>query len=1137
MTSSTRKKLLIGAGAGLAVLIAALLVAPSFVDLNTYKPQIVAEVKKATGRELVLDGPMSLTLLPLPSASVAGVKFFNMPGSKNPNMVEVKSITVKPALFALLGGRLEVDEVILVEPKIVLEINPEGKPNWEFTPSVAEAKPAAPKPSSPAPLSLGRLTIENGTLIFSDSKAGLAVTAEQANITASVGSIDGPYALAGSRHGERRAVQDRSHRGRQGKRWLCHQPGARGQRQARLQGHAERARPNAKLSGVASASAESLTGFIATLVSVAGQPVPPLPPLLASKFSFDGGIELSQSQVAARDFKMALAGDSGSGSLAVTLKPALAVDGKIALPRIDLDRALAGLRAPPASSAPGKPAPPSAPATGSGASVLDTLTAKIALEAAEVIYNKQPIRNVALELDAKGGVVAMPKLAATLPGDMVLQARSTLSGDQARPAVSGDFSLVGPRLRDTLQWLALDVSSVPAGKLTRLSLKGKLGSSGGAVQVREAAFELDDIKGSGGVIVTFSVPVSIVTQLDIDTIDLDSYIVKTADGQKKPAAETAEPTNRRPLVGPSLGLKLRLAKAIYNKEAIGGIELDLALKGQALELHDLKVSNLGGARLAVRGTVNDYDRPLPHADIAFNFEAPDLSRVLKVAGVTAPGDIGLVTARGGVSGTIEALTFRELDIAAQGQATRIDGTLSMPGAAKGPPSTIGYKGKVIANGQTIEGTVEAKVADRPHVTADLRTTLLDLDKLGGPPPPPPARGRPAAAAAPAQSIDTAALRAFDASFKLVAGHPGQLALRLSNADIALTLKDGLLTVEHLKGGLHGGTLDLSGTIDARKPALAIDFKGDATGIPLGEMLRSTAGTNVFGGSVKVTVDGQLNATGITLKGAGSTREQLRGSMTGGAQLGGHVFLGADKALIALGSTASGVVGGVIDNTLGNVLGIVGQRGIASNLLTAASVVLNRFVNRNNPISGHLDIAGGVLTDKNLVVSGDRITAHIATHTNLAAATTDTTVNFVIAEDPSAPYVTATPARTACEPELRRDARPRQGPAGRGQHADRHGAQHHPRARRRPLADPQHSPAQHLRTLMLEKLKATLKARFGAAPRPQERAPRVRGAGRDGQPPRDSAATPTSRSIRRCSRPCARWRCRRRPSRTCSRPTS
>ena len=132
----------------------------------------------------------------------------------------------------------------LVEPKIVLEINAEGKPNWEFAPSVAEAKPAAPKPSSPKPLSLGRLTIENGTLIFSDSKAGLSVVAEKANFTASVGSIDGPYSLAGGATingaplkidlavGAKAAVGPHRRRRARG-----------GRRQALLQGHAERARP------------------------------------------------------------------------------------------------------------------------------------------------------------------------------------------------------------------------------------------------------------------------------------------------------------------------------------------------------------------------------------------------------------------------------------------------------------------------------------------------------------------------------------------------------------------------------------------------------------------------------------------------------------------------------------------------------------------------------------------------------------------------------------------------------------------------------------------------------------------------------------------------------------------------------
>jgi len=572
MTSSRRNRLLIAAAGVVGVLIVALLIAPSFIDLNKYKPQILAEVKKATGRDLVIDGPASLSLLPLPSATVSGVKFFNVPGAKNPNMVEVKSITVRPALFSLLVGQLAVDEVTLVEPKIVLEVNAEGKPNWEFAPSVAEAKPAAPKPSSPAPLSLGRLTIENGILIFSDSKAGLSITAEKANFTASVGSVDGPYTLAGSAMVNGAPLTIDLSVGAKGSDGMATSVALdAGGGKLSFKGKLSELGPNARLSGQASASADSLTTFAATLIGLAGQPVPALPPLLASKFSFEGAIEASQTQFAARDFKLALAGDSGSGSIAVNLKPTLAVDAKLSLPKIDLDRVLAGLSAPPPPAAPGKPAPPAPPTSSGGASFLETLTAKISLEAADVVYNKQSVRNVAIELDAKGGAVAVPRLTATLPGDMVLQARSTMSGT----AVGGDFSLVGPKLRDTLAWLAIDTSSLPPDKLTKVSLKGQLGSSGGAVQVKNAAFELDDVKGTGGVTITFSVPLSIVTQIDIDTVDLDSYLAAPAGNEKKPSAPApaAASHNKAPdAVFPSIGLKLKIAKAIYNKQTIGGIQ-------------------------------------------------------------------------------------------------------------------------------------------------------------------------------------------------------------------------------------------------------------------------------------------------------------------------------------------------------------------------------------------------------------------------------------------------------------------------------------------------------------------------------------------------------------------------------------
>ena len=147
-------------------------------------------------------------------------------------------------------------------------------------------------------------------------------------------------------------------------------------------------------------------------------------------------------------------------------------------------------------------------------------------------------------------------------------------------------------------------------------------------------------------------------------------------------------------------------------------------------------------------------------------------------------------------------------------------------------------------------------------------------------------------------------------------------------------------------------------------------------------------------------------------------------MVGGAQLGGHVFVGADKALTTLGTAAAGAVGGVIDNTLGNALGIVGQQGgdRRQQPLECGFGGAQPLRQPRQPDLRPLDIAGGMLTDKEPGRSGNRATAHIATRTNLAASTTDTTVNFVIAEDPSAPYIIATARGPLLEPSYNVDAR-------------------------------------------------------------------------------------------------------------------
>src|SRR6185369_12510804 len=195
--------------------------------------------------------------------------------------------------------------------------------------------------------------------------------------------------------------------------------------------------------------------------------------------------------------------------------------------------------------------------------------------------------------------------------------------------------------------------------------------------------------------------------------------------------------------------------------------------------------------------------------------------------------------------------LREFAVNAAGQSLRATGTLALPGAAQGPPKSAAYKGSLTLNGQTLDGSIEATLTGRPHITADLKANVLDLDKIGGsaaPPQRPPPRGQQAAA----KGIETGPLRSFDGNFKLVAATLINPPLRIGNADLAATLKDGVLTISHLKG--------------------------DATGLLLGEMLRSTRGSNQFGSTIKVTIDGKLNATGISVRASGTTSDQLRSSL-------------------------------------------------------------------------------------------------------------------------------------------------------------------------------------------------------------------------------------------------------------------
>lgn len=204
------KKILIAIGAVLVLLVLAVLIVPALIPVETYKTELLAQVKEATGREARIDGDFSLSILPSVAFSAGKVSFANAPGGKAAQMVTLDRLDVKVALFPLLGGNVEIDSFVLLKPVIHLEIDKSGRPNWQF----GAAKSAGTKaPSSRratrvesgdgggvglSGLRLGDVRLVDGSLSHSDAQAGTHQKIDGINLKISLPSLDSPMKAEGS---------------------------------------------------------------------------------------------------------------------------------------------------------------------------------------------------------------------------------------------------------------------------------------------------------------------------------------------------------------------------------------------------------------------------------------------------------------------------------------------------------------------------------------------------------------------------------------------------------------------------------------------------------------------------------------------------------------------------------------------------------------------------------------------------------------------------------------------------------------------------------------------------------------------------------------------------------------------------
>ncbi|WP_018952694.1 AsmA family protein [Thioalkalivibrio sulfidiphilus] len=156
-------------------------------DPNAYKDRISAVVKEQTGRDLVIEGEIGLSLFPWLGLSLGETWLSNAEGFADEPFARIGEVELSVALMPLLRRELQVQRIRLVGLSLNLERDAQGRSNWDDLVAEAEEdeREDRERHEREAPglkdLDIGGVEILDARVSWRDAQAGTALRVDPLN--------------------------------------------------------------------------------------------------------------------------------------------------------------------------------------------------------------------------------------------------------------------------------------------------------------------------------------------------------------------------------------------------------------------------------------------------------------------------------------------------------------------------------------------------------------------------------------------------------------------------------------------------------------------------------------------------------------------------------------------------------------------------------------------------------------------------------------------------------------------------------------------------------------------------------------------------------------------------------------------
>lgn len=703
MKDKSKKRILYGILGTIAVVVLVAFIVPSFIDANQYKDTIAEEVRAATGRTLAIEGNIDLAILPTPALSVYKIRLENLEGATSPDMAQLAALRVRIALFPLFAGRVQVESISLIDPIIELEILADGRPNWEFTSqkeedatlSGEEAQEKISDTDSQA-IQIERFSIENGTIIYRDTKSGTLERIERLNADIRAESLTGPFRVQGDLVARGMPVSLNIGSGR-----FVEGPGTpvnfevefeEADTTLEFSGTLSSPNPTGVLTGKLTAESEDLAALIAGVGVENGQKV--LPGFLAQGFSYESLIVGSSTGIELREIALTLGDATANGGVKAKLGETVDAEVNVQVSKIDLDHWLAmnakSVRVEKESKA------STAAESGKGTAVKGKnaftlpkdLNLSFGLAVNSIIFQGAEIREGRIHASLANGELALDQATVQLPGGASLSLFGFVSVTEETPHFDGDLDFHTENLRSLLNWLRVDITSIPADRIRKFSLKSKVAASQETASLKKVNLKLDESQLAGELSVALVDRPSLRGNLSMNRLNLDAYLKKERRKKKSGTNSPPQSSGRdgKGEKNASKGLDVlnsfdadlsfKLDQLTFQKQTISGIRFDGALNSGKLSVREANIRDLAGTRLKASGVASEFTGT-PKLDAQFGLRSKDMGQLLRLAGGSPSPTLtklGATTMNVRLVGGLDRLDIRAELSAAKG-AVRADGEI------------------------------------------------------------------------------------------------------------------------------------------------------------------------------------------------------------------------------------------------------------------------------------------------------------------------------------------------------------------------------------------------------------------------------------------------------------------------------